>query len=134
MSEEIKQATPEKEGVPSLPAAISAEELIRRKERKKQSDAKSYRKRTDKKKASSYAWNSTVEIKPKEARLILQEERNIRNPRVLDVCVELAQLASRNLKIPFNASLFKKGLQGTLAAARGDEPQRSEEHTSELQS
>ena len=123
MSEEIKQATPEKEGVPSLPAAISAEELIRRKERKKQSDAKSYRKRTDKKKASSYAWNSTVEIKPKEARLILQEERNIRNPRVLDVCVELAQVASRNLKIPFNASLFKKGLQGTLAAARGDEPQ-----------
>src|SRR5882724_782583 len=92
-----------------------------RKARKKANDAESYKNRANKKKTSSFAYNSTVEIKPKDARLILQEERNIRNPRILEVCVELAQVASRNLKIPFNASLFKKGLQGTLAAAEGIE-------------
>lgn len=65
---------------------------------------------------------STAEVKPKEARRILEEERGIRNPRILDVCVEHAAYASRNLKIPFNASLFKKGLRGTLAAVRGEQP------------
>ena len=89
---------------------------------RKKIDDKSQKARRAKKAEASTAWNSTVTIKPKEARRILEEERNIRNPRILDVCVELAQTASRNLKIPFNASLFKKGLQGTLAAARGEEP------------
>jgi hypothetical protein len=74
------------------------------------------------KSAASTQWNSTVEIKPKEARRILEKERGITNPRVLDVCVEHALYAARNLKIPYNASLFKKGLQGTLAAARGETP------------
>src|SRR5882724_6256314 len=57
---------------------------------------------------------STVEVKAKEARRILMEERGIQNPRALDVCVEHALIASRNLRIPFNASLFSRGLQGTL--------------------
>jgi hypothetical protein len=89
---------------------------------KKKVNDKAQKNRRDKKKSASTAYNSTVEIKPKEARRILEDERGIRNPRVLDVCVEHASYASRNLKIPYNASLFKKGLQGTLAAARGETP------------
>jgi hypothetical protein len=62
------------------------------------------------------ATESDTVIKPKEAREILLNERGIRNSRILDVCVERALIASRNLKIPFNRSLFTKGVQGTLAA------------------
>ena len=75
-----------------------------------------------KKQTASYQYNSTVEVKAKEARRILEEERGIRNPRILEISVQLAEAASRNLHIPFNACLFKKGLQGTLAAARKEAP------------
>src|SRR6266851_618285 len=69
------------------------------------------------------ATKSDTVIKPKEAREILRNERNIRNLRVNEVCIELAQAAARNLKIPFNRSLFTKGVQGTLAALAKKEGQ-----------
>jgi hypothetical protein len=68
-----------------------------------------------KKEAKASTVKSEVEIKPKEAREILMSERGIRNLRVVDICVEHAQIASRNLKIPFNRALFTMGLQGVLA-------------------
>jgi hypothetical protein len=89
---------------------------------KKAINDKAQKNRRDKKKSASTAYNSTVEVAKSKAREILRDERNIRNPRILDICVELAQVASRNLKIPFNTSLFTKGLQGTLTAARGETP------------
>jgi hypothetical protein len=56
-----------------------------------------------------------IEIKNKEAAEILAE-RGLRNPRVIETCIELAEVASRNLRIPFNAHLFSHGVQKTLEA------------------
>jgi len=65
---------------------------------------------------SARKWNSTTEISKKEAREILQDERLIRHPQVLDVCVDLAKVASRNLGLPFNMHLFTHGVTATLLA------------------
>jgi hypothetical protein len=56
-----------------------------------------------------------IEIKKKEAAEILAA-RNLRNPRVIETCIELAEVAARNLRIPFNAHLFTHGVQKTLEA------------------
>jgi hypothetical protein len=56
-----------------------------------------------------------IEIKNKEAAEILTT-RGLRNPRVIESCIELAEVAARNLRIPFNAYLFSHGVQKTLEA------------------
>jgi hypothetical protein len=56
-----------------------------------------------------------TEINDKEAAEILAA-RGLRNPRVIEVSIELAKTAARNLRIPFNAHLLKEGVQATLAA------------------
>src|SRR5207244_2314237 len=52
----------------------------------------------------------------KEAKRILQEERLIRNPRIVEVCIDLAEVACRLSKIPMNAHVFTHGIQKTLEA------------------
>ena len=59
---------------------------------------------------------SDTEISKKEATRILQEERLIRNPRVVEVCIELAEVACRALRMPMNAHVFTHGVQKTLEA------------------
>lgn len=56
-----------------------------------------------------------TEVSKKEVREILAT-RGLRNARVIEVCIELAEVAARNLRIPFNAHLLTKGVQATLAA------------------
>jgi hypothetical protein len=57
--------------------------------------------------------NSPVELKPKEAAEFLRE-RGLTNEHVITFCVELAQLAARHNKIPFNQYLLTHGLRATL--------------------
>jgi phage terminase large subunit-like protein len=61
------------------------------------------------------------EIKPEEAKEILAEVRGLRNQRVIDVCVELAKVAARTLRLSFNRHLFTHGVQKTIEAASGIE-------------
>ena len=65
---------------------------------------------------------SPVEIKStsKAARKIL-EDRGIRNPRAIETCAQLAEVAARNLHIPLNGYLLKHGVQATLAKLKGME-------------
>lgn len=56
-----------------------------------------------------------IEVSKKDAREILTA-RGLRNPCVIDTCIELAEVAARNLRIPFNTHLFTHGLQKTLEA------------------
>ncbi len=72
--------------------------------------------RKNKKRASSRLSDSGAAIKPKDAKKILADQRGLRNPRVIEVCVELAQTAARSLQIPFNVHLFTHGVQKTLEA------------------
>src|SRR5438128_200522 len=58
---------------------------------------------------SKYSYKE--EVSKKEGKRILQEERFIRNPRIVEVSVELAEVACRNLKIPMNAHVFTHGIQ-----------------------
>ena len=64
------------------------------------------------------AVKSDSEIKAKEAKAILMDERGLRNLHVIETCISLAQIAARELKIPFNRSLFTLGLQGVLAVRK----------------
>lgn len=57
-----------------------------------------------------------VEVSPKEALRILQEERQIKNQHVAETCIELAKAAAQHFKIPVNAHLFTHGLRATLKA------------------
>jgi hypothetical protein len=143
MSEELKPETAEVEVLPETVIASEAareEELVKSGRRKKLSERTpeektAVRKYNQAKTAAARArslarhklvdadFDSKEEVNKKEAKRILQEGRGIRSPRILEICVELAEVASRNLKLPFNASLFQRGLQGTLAAARGEAPQ-----------
>jgi hypothetical protein len=61
-------------------------------------------------------YSSSEEVSEKEAKRILQEDRLIRNPRVVQVCVELGKVACRALRIPMNAYVFTHGIQKTLEA------------------
>jgi len=57
-------------------------------------------------------------LKKSEAKEILRVR--IRNPHVLDVCVDLAHVAASALKIPYNDFLLRNGLRATVAARAGD--------------
>jgi hypothetical protein len=61
-------------------------------------------------------FNSKTVITKKEAIEILEKERLIKNPHVVETCVELADQAARHFKIPFNAHLMTHGLRLTLQA------------------
>ena len=61
-------------------------------------------------------YNSKEEVSKKEAKRILAEERLIRNPRIQECCIELAEIACRTLKLPMNAHVFTHGIQKTLEA------------------
>lgn len=60
--------------------------------------------------------DSLVEIDEERAREILTTERNLRHPRVIEVCLELAAVAAQCLKISRNEHLYRFGVQKTLAA------------------
>jgi hypothetical protein len=112
----------------ALISAARKKKLAERSPQEKAAVRRYYQLKTQAARAKSLAARKAVdadfasreEVSKKEAKRILQESRGIRNPRILEICVELAEVASRNLKLPFNASLFQRGLQGTLAAARGE--------------
>ena len=79
---------------------------------------------------------STVEVKPKDARKLL-EARGLRHPRAIEVCIQLAEVAARNLRIPFNGHLIKHGVQATLAklnATPYDQPAVANVWNAELES
>jgi hypothetical protein len=61
------------------------------------------------------------EISKRDAKKILEEERGIKNPRVLEVCLELAEVACRNLKLVSNQHLFRHGVVKTLQANKNGE-------------
>src|SRR6266566_884659 len=61
-------------------------------------------------------YSSQDEASRKEAKRILQEDRLIRNPCVVEVCIELAEVACRAHHIPMNAHVFTHGIQKTLEA------------------
>lgn len=77
---------------------------------------------------SSRRWNCTSEISEKDAREILTEDRGLRNPRVIEVCLKLAELAARELRLPYNRYMFTHGIQKQLesrankATAMGQPP------------
>ena len=66
--------------------------------------------------AVNATYSSSEEVSNKEAKRILQEDRQIRNPRIVEVCIELAEVACRLLKIPMNAHVFTHGIQKTQEA------------------
>ena len=70
----------------------------------------------EKKEAKVGRYNSTVEISRRDAREILVEERGIRNPHVVDVVLDLADVAAKHYKLPFNTYLITHGLRVQLAA------------------
>src|SRR5271169_2274112 len=107
MLEEIVTAT----GVPT-DAAPKKERTPEEKERVRLAVAK--HRREKKQDDSSRRWNCTTAIKEKEAREILTEDRGLRNPRVIDVCLELAELAARELRLVHNRYLFTHGIQKML--------------------
>jgi hypothetical protein len=87
---------------------------VRKYNREQQRDSRA---RTEARKdVGNSKYSSKEEVSKKEAKRILTEERLIRNPRIVEVCVELAEVACRNLKIPMNAHIFTHGVQKTLEA------------------
>ncbi len=64
---------------------------------------------------------SAVEVSKKDAKRILLDERQIQNDHVADTIVELAEVAARHYRIPFNAHLFTHGLRATLNAREAEE-------------
>ena len=88
--------------------------------RKKEQDKKYRKTRKEKKDAANFQADSNLEVKPKEAEKILQN-RGLRHPRAIEVCIQLAEVAARNLRIPFNKHLIKHGVQATLAKLKGEE-------------
>src|SRR5258708_17719915 len=118
------------EGTPASPVMIRckncAQETVRKGRNTKFCDAcsaqrpKAHRQNTkDKKTEKNMQAASTVEVKPKDAKKIL-EARGLRHPRVIEVCTQLAEVAARNLRIPFNGHLLKHGVQATLAKLKGE--------------
>jgi hypothetical protein len=59
-------------------------------------------------------WNSKVEIKDSDARLILRNERGIKEDHVIEVCLRNAHVAANNHGIPFNDFLIRNSLNVTL--------------------
>jgi hypothetical protein len=115
------------------PLNLSAEE--RRKRLNKQK-LDSHHKLNAQKDAQSKTRLSTVEITKKEARAILQEERGLENQHVIEVCVELAEIAAHHHKLPFTSYLFTRGLLLTLKSreenATFDPPEPNSEVQCEL--
>lgn len=63
---------------------------------------------------SAQRFDSTVELSKKEFRAILENERGVKNQHVLDALVDLAEVAARHYKLPFNHYLAASGLRKTL--------------------
>jgi hypothetical protein len=64
------------------------------------------------------------EVDEERAREILTTERNLRHPRVIEVCLELAAVASQCLGIPNNEHLYRFGVQKTLEALKPENLKR----------
>jgi hypothetical protein len=67
-------------------------------------------KRTDKKKAASFVFNSTTEPTQPEAKRLL-EERGLTNQHVIDFCYDLALVAAEQNNLPANRFLFQNGVR-----------------------
>jgi len=91
-----------------------------RKEYNRLAKQKSDKKKAEKSEKDSKKPASLVEVDDEDAIEILRA-RGLRHPRVLEVCVKLARIASEYLKVPFNAYLFSAGLQNALAVKNGTE-------------
>lgn len=126
MPEEIVVATAVPEvTTPPAPAKKKKKDFSDEERKKYERDVKSKNRKKDKAEASkvSRKYFSTLEIKKDAALEILEKERKIRHPRVLEVLWKLAETAARNLSIPVNAHLFTHGAQGTLEAAKTKQEQ-----------
>ena len=119
----MDQETVASTGVPELPTAglrddkqikqLSAEEKRAYARKRKQ---KSRAKQAASASVVARKYFSSTEIKKEQALEILEKERGIRNPRVLEVCWILALIAARALSLPVNVHLFTHGVQATLEA------------------
>src|SRR5260370_40729145 len=138
MNEEIKQPLSGGEevsvkAVSSAPKEPKAAEKIKKqlaekskeelKKYNRESKAKQRKKDTAVSSVVGRKYFSTTEITKKQALEILERERNIHHPRVLEVCWLLAQIAARNLKIPLNVHLFTHGVTQTLEAIKTKQEQ-----------
>jgi hypothetical protein len=103
-------------GVKKKPADRTPEELKAVRKYQNLTQSKSRAKQNARKDIVNARYSSQEEVSKKEARLILQESRLIRNPRAIEVCIELAETACRNLKITMNQHIFSHGIQATLQA------------------
>lgn len=116
LAQEAAQAAVKKAAKPNLK---SMDEATRKKYQRDK--AARSRNKIAKKDAAKVArtvgkWDSDIVLERKEARAIFETDRLIRHPRALDVCVELAEVASRNLRIPFSQHLITHGVIKTLEA------------------
>src|SRR6266513_1857645 len=103
-------------GVKKKPADRTPEELKAVRKYQKLTQSKSRAKKNAREDIVNARYSSGEEVSKKEAKRILTEDRLIRNPRIVEVCIELAEVAARNLRLPFNAHLFTHGVQKTLEA------------------
>jgi hypothetical protein len=70
-------------------------------------------KRIDKRKTSSFVYDSATEPTKPEAKRLL-EERGMKNQHVIDLCYDLALVAAEQNGLPANRFLFQNGIHKTL--------------------
>ena len=103
-------------------SSLSPEEL---KAHKKTINDKAQRKRSDKKKAASYVYDSGVEPTKAEAKEILTA-RGLQNPHVIDVVYKSLLRAAEQKSVPANRFLFQNGIKAMLASYGVEAPQALE--------
>ena len=82
-------------------------------------------KRTDKKKASSFVYDSGTEPTKPEAKRLL-EERGLRNEHVINFCYDIGLIAAELNHVTPNRFYFQNGLRQTLASYEAQGPQALE--------
>jgi hypothetical protein len=75
----------------------------------------SRQKRTDKKRATSFVYDSSTEPSNADARELLTA-RGLKNAHVLDLCYDLASAAAEQNNLPANRFLFQNGIRQMLAS------------------
>jgi hypothetical protein len=92
---------------------------------KKNINDKAQKNRRDKKKASSFVYDSGTEPTKAEAKEILTA-RGIQNEHVLDLFYRLALIAASQNNVPANRFLFQNGIRKMLASYEAQAPQTVE--------
>ena len=70
-------------------------------------------KRVDKKKATSFVYDSATEPTKPEAKRLL-EERGLKNAHIIDLCYDLGLVAAEQNSVPANRFLFQNGIRRML--------------------